>query len=230
MDTQSETTLIPAVESFLGPKDDALRQSVSATEAEASLFDVVDHASFEEAGRRRERIASVLKAIAARFMPIQEQAHRLHKAICSMHADFRSPAERADAVYREKQRLWKLQEREQERQRQIEAQRQAEERQLAAATIAEAQGFTEEAEAILEMPIAAPPIQSQRSETTVAPRVWKFEVVDVSKINPAYLVTEPDLKKIKRVVAALGPEAQQNIGAGVRIYEDIEIRRKGQRG
>jgi len=51
--------------------------------------------------------------------------------------------------------------------------------------------------------------------------VWKFEITDPSKINPAFLM--PDEKKIGAQVRALKGDAAALIGAGVRVWPERQI-------
>lgn len=76
----------------------------------------------------------------------------------------------------------------------------------------------------------------ERADTVVAPvvtrappkvqgvsmrEVWKFEVTDPSKINPAFLT--PDEQKIRKVVQSMRGDAQELVGAGVRIWSEKTV-------
>lgn len=90
---------------------------------------------------------------------------------------------------------------------------------------AAAKGQAEKAEAFAE-----------RAQTTVAPvvnrappkvagvsmrDVWRFEVTDASKVNAAFLV--PDEAKIRKVVQSMRADAQDLVGAGVRIWCEKQV-------
>ncbi len=51
--------------------------------------------------------------------------------------------------------------------------------------------------------------------------VWTFEIIDASKINPAFLMV--DEKKIAAQVRALKQDAAAIIGAGVRVYSERQL-------
>lgn len=71
--------------------------------------------------------------------------------------------------------------------------------------------------------VVAPVIQREPPKVTgISSReVWKFEIVDPSKINPQFLM--PDEKKIGAQVRALKGDAASIIGAGVRVYAERQI-------
>lgn len=50
---------------------------------------------------------------------------------------------------------------------------------------------------------------------------WTFEITDPSKVNKPF--TAPDLEKIRAHVQALGPDAADAVGAGVRIFLDTNV-------
>ena len=52
-------------------------------------------------------------------------------------------------------------------------------------------------------------------------KVWKYEVTDPSKVNPAFL--KPDIAKIGRTVRAAGVDAQSVVGQGVRIWRETQV-------
>ncbi len=51
--------------------------------------------------------------------------------------------------------------------------------------------------------------------------VWRFEILDASKINPLWLM--PDEAKIRKTVNALKGDAAAAIGSGVRVWCDKQI-------
>lgn len=69
----------------------------------------------------------------------------------------------------------------------------------------------------------APVIQREAPKVTgVSVReVWKFEVTDPSKINPAFLM--PDEKKIGAQVRAMRGDAAALIGPGVRVWVEKQL-------
>ena len=71
--------------------------------------------------------------------------------------------------------------------------------------------------------VAAPVVQAEAPKVAgvSSRKAWKFEIVDASKVNPLFLM--PDTVKIGRQVTALGRDAQDVVGEGVRIYEDTIV-------
>lgn len=71
--------------------------------------------------------------------------------------------------------------------------------------------------------VVAPIIQREAPKVTgVSMReVWKFEITDPSKINPAFLM--PDETKIRKQVLALKSDAAALIGEGVRIWAEKQL-------
>lgn len=71
--------------------------------------------------------------------------------------------------------------------------------------------------------VVAPIIQREPPKVVgLATReVWRFEIVDASKINAAFLM--PDEQKIRKQVAALKGDAAAIIGPGVRIWSERSI-------
>jgi hypothetical protein len=70
------------------------------------------------------------------------------------------------------------------------------------------------------------PIITQRAEVKVEGSytvdVWKFEVTDITKINPEYLIA--DTAGIRKTVTALHDKAVEVVGTGIRIYKEKEVR------
>lgn len=71
--------------------------------------------------------------------------------------------------------------------------------------------------------VVAPVIQREAPKVAgVATReVWKFEITDPSKINPAFLM--PDEQKIRKQVQALKGDAAALIGPGVKVWVERSI-------
>jgi hypothetical protein len=69
----------------------------------------------------------------------------------------------------------------------------------------------------------APVIQAEAPKVrgVVTREVWKFEVIDASRVAPTMMV--PDEAKIRRTVAALKGDAGPVVGPGVRIWKETAI-------
>ena len=53
---------------------------------------------------------------------------------------------------------------------------------------------------------------------------WTYQIIDPTKINPAFLT--PDTVKIGKLVKALRLEAAEQIGEGVRVFNDPVVASK----
>jgi len=100
---------------------------------------------------------------------------------------------------------------------------QAEKLQAAAAGIehkgnAKADNLVARASTVVAGPVAP---QTTKVEGLSNREVWKFEVTDPSKVNPAFLM--PDEKKIGKTVKALKADAAALVGEGVRIWSEADF-------
>lgn len=78
-------------------------------------------------------------------------------------------------------------------------------------------------EEILDKPVVitkAP--EPPRVDGTYSVEVWEYQIVDKSRINPAYLVA--DEKSIGSLVRSQHEKAQDILGPGVRVYSRKDIR------
>ena len=79
-------------------------------------------------------------------------------------------------------------------------------------------------EDILEKPIAVVKSEAPKVAGTYTVDVWEFEIVDKTKINPAFII--PDEKAIGQVVRGMKEKAQELIGEGVKVTCRKDIRAK----
>lgn len=71
--------------------------------------------------------------------------------------------------------------------------------------------------------VVAPVIQREAPKVAgvTMREVWKFEITDPSKVNPAFCI--PDEVKIRKVVLAMKGDAADVLGDGVRVYVERQV-------
>ena len=165
---------------------------------------------------------ALLKEIDEGYNDIIRDAHQLHKKAVARKAKYYSPVEdgvkfvkglleRFDGA---QEAIWQAEKR---RLREI-ARKEEEERRLQEAIEAEANGETEEAEAIIQEEIYVPPIILQKETPKVVGgpvyrTVWDFEIVNEGLIPRQYL--QPNMVAIGSVVRSL--KSATNI-PGIRAF------------
>jgi len=170
---------------------------VETNEVETKALTIVDQAkavvvkdaeSYTAAGLMWKTIKDMMKEVSDTFDPIIEQAHKAHKKALEQKAKYYSPLDQASrnvkklmSDYDEEQR--RIAEAEARRLQEI-ARKAEEERRLQEAILAEEAGEKEEAAAILEEPVYAPPVQVQKATPKlqggpVYREVWSARVTDI---------------------------------------------------
>ena len=180
---------------------------------------------FLKAGEILTVIKSLRKEIDTTFDPIITKAHEAHKEAIAQKKKVDAPLIEAEGIIKPRMAAWnteqeRIRREEEDRLREI-ARKQEEERRLKEAVAAEQAGNKEEAEAIIEAPIEAPPVVVQKTTPKVAGvsfrKKWTFRVTDPLKVPREYLTV--DEVKIGGVVRAM--EGKINI-PGVEVYsEDV---------
>jgi hypothetical protein len=193
-----------------GPMNESLR-AANAQAREAT-------APFDEAER-------IIKDKLIAYSDAQEQRRRVLQRLADEEArQAREKSQREAAAAREKA------------DREAAELRAKAEAEAAAGRQAEAAKLTARAEAKIERAEAKAEVLQQAAAATVAPivqaeqtkvrgvvtrEVWKFEVIDPTKVAPAMMV--PDEAKIRRTVAALKGDAGPVVGPGVRVWKETAI-------
>jgi hypothetical protein len=166
-------------------------------------------------------IKDIRKKIENTFKPIKQKMDAAKKEVLDQEKAADKPLAEAEAYikplisgYLAEQE--KIRQAEEARLREI-AKKEEEQRQLEAALAAEAEGQTEEAEAIISAPVQAAPVVVPKTVPKVAgvsmTKHWKFNIVDAAKVPRQYLMV--DEQKIGAVVRALKDQA--NI-PGIEVY------------
>lgn len=171
-------------------------------------------------------IKEIRKKIEATFKPIKQKFDAAKKEVLDQEKAADRPLIEAEMYIKplisgyllEQERIRK----EEERRLQEQARKEEEERQLQEAILAEQSGHKDEAEAIMEAPVQAPPVVVPKA----VPKVegismrenWDFEIVSESLLPRQYLM--PNLVAIRQVVRGL--KGNSNI-PGVKVFKTSNI-------
>lgn len=177
---------------------------------------------FRQGGDFLKGILALKKEILGVFDPIVEQAHKAHKAATDAKKKALAPVEDAERIikgslsgYQLEQERARRQLQEEERLR-VEAEKEAIE--SAAKELADAGEYTAAKALIREeydIKPVAPALATPKQEGISFRDNWRFQIVDISKIPPEYLIV--DEKAIGAVVRAM--KEKTNI-PGVRVYAE----------
>jgi hypothetical protein len=178
------------------PKNQELETAAMTLPEKAAATKVVDQVSHDAAAEELKAIARLEKQIVDYHKPFKEQAHKLHKDICTAETALLAPLKAARSTYSQKIVGWENEQRriqaELQRQAEAEARRLAEEAALQQAAAAEEAGAPDEiVTQILEtpQPVFAPKVAPvyQKSAGVVAVATWKAELVDIKATCKAIL-------------------------------------------
>lgn len=187
---------------------------------------VLDEETYDIAAEFLSSLKGLQKEIDETFDPVIKAQHEAHKAALAAKARHYKPIEEAERLL--KQKMVGFQDRqekarlEEERQLRDEARRQEEEERSKRADDLIKAGKAEEALQLLEEPVETPalilPPVSRPTKGVSTRMVWKFKIVDETKLPREYLV--PDQVKINRIVQA----ADGKIAIpGVEIFQERQI-------
>lgn len=179
-----------------------------------------------------EKVKPLLRQIDDTFDPIVTAAHRAHKTALEAKKKVADPVLAAERTVKGALSTY-TQRQEQERRRLEEQIRKAEQERaereaLERAAELERQGHHEEAEAMTDQLIAAPPPAPPVVLPPATPKVagvstrenWQYRIVDASKIRPEFMT--PDLQKIGGVVRSMKGAAAQVVG-GIEVYNQPTV-------
>lgn len=195
-------------------------------------------------------IGELKKRIEADFGPAQQASHRAWKAVVAQKRGHLETLEEPDTIVRGKLSEWEGEKRRRQaeadrkarevaakaeaelrRQAQERAQKEAEDKRLEEAAEAEESGEHAHAQALLETPVEAAPVEAPTVVPAAMPErkvagsgamveVWHFEITDPQAIPREYLTINESA--IRKVVGALKGATKI---AGVRVYKRLEARR-----
>jgi len=206
------------------------RQLPQVAEKAKAFVTITDDATMERAGTFLvHEVKAMLKLADEAFDPIISAAHKTHKLAVEKKKISTAgllEAERvvkaAIARYAETKRAAAAAE-----QRRIEAearQRAEDEREKQALALAEA-GHAKAADALIEAPLVveqpAPVVAPVAPKGVSVRTVFKFRIVDPSKINSAFMT--PNETAIATMVRSQGVGAIAIVGAGIEVYEESVV-------
>lgn len=200
--------------------------ALTVPEQAKAIAAITNNDDYVKAGNILLTIKEIRKKIEATFKPIKQKFDAAKKEVLDQEKAADKPLIEAEMYIKpliagylaEQERIRKAEE---EKLRE-EARKQEEDRRLQEAVAAEQNGNKEEAEAIIEAPVQAPPVVVPKT----VPKVegismrenWKFRIVDEKKIPRDFL--KVDEVKIGQYVRAM--KSAGNI-PGVEIYNEANI-------
>lgn len=199
---------------------------------QATALSIANEATFVDGGLMLTSIKTIAKNLESEFADPVDKAHKAHKAMVALRDKALLPFRQAEQILKQKLGTYQAAI---EKQRQDEAEklRRQLEAQAEADRIAKAQeqmdkNDLEGCQKTLEAPpeFVPPPTVTTPLPPKVAGvsfrQVWKFEVVDPSRLPAEYLM--PDEKAIRRTVSGL--MGRTNI-PGVRVWPEQEVSGRG---
>ncbi|KJU82383.1 hypothetical protein MBAV_005425 [Candidatus Magnetobacterium bavaricum] len=197
---------------------------------QADNINITSPESYEAAGQFVKGIKGLMTDIKDTFGPLKKKASESHKAVVKEEAERLTPLQEAEGIIKGKMAAYlkteELNRRVMQAMLEAEAKKQHDERCLQEALALEAAGNVSDAIAVLDTPnqTPAPLVVSNIPKVTgVSEReVWKFEVVDASKVPDQYKTV--DEKKIGAIVRAL--KGVTDI-PGVRVWSEKQMAVRG---
>lgn len=208
------TLVVPETKTFASRGEEMI--------AAARAFKVDSDEKFQSGADLCRTFAALISEIDATFGPTTKKAFEAHRALTGLTKAMKAAPQEADRIIRaemlrHRQEQDKIRREEEERIRR-EAVKATEDRRLEQASIAEASGHADLAEAILDAPITAPVVHVPRPEAAgfSVRKGWGYRVSEPGAIKREFLM--PDEKAISAVVKSLGPQAVQVVG-GIEVFE-----------
>ena len=224
------------------PETQTIELQITDVVSKAQSFTITDDASYFAAVDFGRTIKGFIEEVTNTFKESKSLASKAHKAICAaekMHLDkFETAIEtmrkKVGVYVAEQKRIaaeiaekkMREAEAEAERLRKIDLEQKENDRINQAAEL-EKLGFKNEAQSVMEAPIAASAIVPQVTYTpppvpkaagTSNRKKYTFEITDAALIERQYLMV--DESKIRKMVNALGADFKC---AGVKVFEDIQV-------
>lgn len=204
-------------------KEQELSSRVEMALVEAKSFVISSNEDYIEAGRRRDGLKAIESFVYELVDAPTKAAHALWKSLVAKRDRFLGPIEDARKAYKTSMFKWEDAQEQvrkaEEARLAAEAKKKAEQEQLNRAAAMEAAGQDEEAQAIINEPVAAPVVVLEKSTPKVQGHtrrmVNKYRVVNEALVPRQYL--KLDDSKIGGVVRSLGLAA--NI-PGISVYQE----------
>lgn len=197
-------------------KEIEIKQEVGLVETRAKEMIISTDEEYEKAAEFGQQIKAKAKVVTDFFKPMKDSAYQAHKAVCDREKTMLKPLQDAEKTLKKSMTAY-LQEKERKRkeleaklQREAEAER---ERMLNEAATLEAEGKTEEAEAVLMDAQVTESVATKAVVTMDVPKAkgvssskdWEIEDIDKEKVpvNFAGVEIRPvDEKAIMRLIRA----------------------------
>lgn len=200
-----------------------IEQGIISLSDKGMALRVINNDTYQQAGEVLLLHKDMEKNIKGYFKPLKEAAHKSWKGICdaeNIELDKLKPVEQylKLEIGRYQAEQEQIRKAEEDRLR-LEALKAEEERRIAAAIQAEAEGYKEEAQEILDTPVFVPPPTVVNTMPTVkglaTKTVWKFRVVNEALIPRQYLTLNE--AAIRATVTALKNAAKI---PGIEVYQE----------
>jgi len=196
-------------------------KSMTALEKSKALL-IASNGDFSGADTFCTALKGIEKEIIETFADPKKKALAAHRSIVAAEGRHLEPILEARVIIKKKMGTWQDEQeairREEEKCLQVIAQKKADDEALAAAALAQQAGDTEQAEAIIAAPVAAPAVYVPKETPkakTVLTRPWKFRIVSAGIVPREYLI--PDEKQI-------GARGRSSFGkaviSGVEFYQE----------
>lgn len=202
---------------------------------QAEALVISNRDELEAAGAMLTTIKGLQKEINQVFDPIIKKAHQSHKEAVAQKKKAGAPLVRAEgiikpkiAIYTAEQERIRLEEETRLRKEAEAKQKAEEEKRIKEAEALEAEGKKEEAEKVISEPIPEPapiaaPSPAAKVEGVSIKKIWKFRIVDPSKLPREYLMADSTA-----IGKAVRTQKEKCEIPGVEIYaEDSVAARSG---
>jgi len=189
-------------------------------------YAIVDQSTYADAGAYLTRIKTVKKRVDDLFDPAVKKAHAAHKELVALKKQFTGPLDNVEHKIKFGMQTWAQEQERIRREKEAEIRRQQEkadeERRLAEAEALEKAGKPEEAEAVLDQPAMVAPVVLPNAQPKIEGvsmrEVWRFRIVDESKIPREFLIV--DEKKL----GAFARNMKQTANVpGVEFYSEKSV-------
>lgn len=201
----------------------------------AAELAVASETDYQTASDYRQVIKSMQDEIGKDLDPLVESAYRTHRGLTGLRSKALKPLADADAALLSRMKAYRLEQNrlaaEAERKRLDELRKAEEEERLKRAVAAVDADLPDLADVILETPVAMPVAVSPapppvKTAGTTEVKKWSYEMVNPLLVKRDFLSV--DESKIRQTVKTLGPAAAEIVG-GIRVIEDLDIRRSASR-
>lgn len=192
-----------------------IQKHVDQVLAEMQHIEITDQSSYETAAEFLRKTKQTAKIVKDHFEPERKETYEAYKAVTDTIKMFTDKLNKAERTVKAAMGKWYNEQERKRREIEEQRRREEEERRLQSA-------IDTGREEVLEKPIVTKKEEAPKVDGTYTVEVWKFEIIDKSKINPDYLI--PDEKFIRQTVNAKKADARSILGPGVKVYSEKEIR------